>query len=253
MRRVRVIGVGLGEPAQLTGEAVAAIRSLDVVLTLEKAGPGDLGAVRRALVAAAAGDRPGGPPPIVDAPDPPRDRRSSAYEGAVDAWTDARAATYAGLLQRAVPDGATAGLLAWGDPAFYDSTLRVLEGVAAAGLALDVDVVPGVSSVAALAAAHRISLTRVGRPLVVTTGRRLRSDGWPPAADDVVVMLDGGDAFRSVDPAGVHVHWGAHLASPDQVLVAGPLADVADDITAARQAARARRGWVMDIYLLRRV
>ena len=254
MRRVRVIGVGLGEISQLTGDAVAAIRGLDVVLTLDKASPGDLSGVRRQLVDLAAGDMPAGPPRIVEAPDPPRDRGSVAYEGAVEAWTSARAATYAELLRRELPTGGTAGLLAWGDPSLYDSTLRVLESVAAVApdLGLVVDVVPGISSVSALAAAHRLSLTRVGRPLMITTGRRLVDVGWPPGVDDVVVMLDGQSAFAAIDPAGLSIYWGAHLGSPHQVLLSGPLGDVVSALGEARAAARRRRGWVMDIYLLRR-
>ena len=246
MRRVLVIGIGMGEPSQLTGRAIEAMREVDVFVTLDKGAPGDLGAARRAVCSWALGDRPAR---FVDAPDPPRDRTTDAYEGAVDAWTAARGAAYTALLEAEVPDGGTAGLLAWGDPAFYDSTLRVLEAV---DLPLDIEVVPGISSPQVLAAAHRISLTRVGRPLVITTGRRLASTGMPAGADDVVVMLDGQAAHLGVDPTGITVYWGAHLGGPDQVLVAGPLAEVADEVVAARAAARATRGWVMDTYLLRR-
>jgi precorrin-6A synthase len=142
-----------------------------------------------------------------------------------------------------------AGLLAWGDPAFYDSTLRVLEALPDP---VDVEVVPGLSSIQLLAAAHRISLTRVGRPVHVTTGRRLRSGGFPPDCDDVVVMLDAECAFRDVDPTGVTIYWGAYLGSPHQILVSGDLAAVGDRIAATRAEARLRRGWVMDTYLLRR-
>jgi precorrin-6A synthase len=243
---VVVIGIGMGDPSQLTAQAVAAMRGVDVFLSLDKAAPGDLGDARRALCSAVLGERPAR---FVAAPDPPRDRISAGYEGAVDDWTLARAAAYRELLIAEVPDGATAGLLAWGDPAFYDSTLRVLAAVA---LPLELEVVPGISSVQALAAAHRISLTRVGRPLLLTTGRRLVDEGWPAGVDDLVVMLDGQAAYRSVSPDGVDIFWGAHLGGPDEVLVSGALGEVADRVAAARASARAARGWVMDTYLLRR-
>ena len=117
---------------------------------------------------------------------------------------------------------------------------------------LEIEVVPGISSLQVLAAAHRTSLTRVGRPLLVTTGRRLADGGMPEGVGDVAVMLDGRAAFATIDPTGLDIFWGAHLGSADQVLVAGELGEIADEVVAARAAARAARGWVMDTYLLRR-
>jgi precorrin-6A synthase len=38
-----------------------------------------------------------------------------------------------------------------------------------------------------------------------------------------------------------------------QLLVEGPLAGVSSRISAMRDAARAEHGWIMDIYLLRRL
>ena len=48
------------------------------------------------------------------------------YETAVADWHEARAAAYEQVLRDHDGD---AGFLVWGDPAFYDSTLRVLEKV----------------------------------------------------------------------------------------------------------------------------
>lgn len=246
---VKVIGVGMGDPEHLTGQAIAALNRVDVFFVLDKgAGADELSAVRRELCRRVITDRPYR---FVDLPDPRRDRGASDYLAAVRDWTAARAAVLGQAIDRELATGACGGLLAWGDPAFYDSTLRVLDALPGAGR-VDIEVVPGISSIQLLAAAHRISLTRVGRPVQVTTGRRLAAEGLPPACDDVVVMLDGDCSFRHVDPTGVTIYWGAHLASPHQVLVAGALADVADDVVRARAEAKARRGWVMDTYLLRR-
>ena len=52
--------------------------------------------------------------------------------------------------------------------------------------------------------------------------------------------------------AELHVYWGAYLGTPDELLVAGPLDEVADDILRVRAEARGRKGWIMDTYLLRR-
>jgi precorrin-6A synthase len=47
--------------------------------------------------------------------------------------------------------------------------------------------------------------------------------------------------------------WGAYLGTDDEVLVAGPLTEVRDEILRLRRDKRAAKGWIMDIYLLRRV
>jgi precorrin-6A synthase len=251
VRTVLVIGIGVGGPDQVTLEAVAALQRVEVFFALEKGSAADeLGAARRAVCARHATTRPYR---FVDAPDPERDRAPASYEGAVADWTAARAEVYQRLLRTELGEDGCGAFLAWGDPAFYDSILRVLEAVRVSGqLDFEVEVVPGVSSIQALAAAHRISLTRVGRPLVVTTGRRLAAGGFPDGADDVVVMLDGDHAFLTLDPEGIEIWWGAYLGSPEQILVAGDLAAVSQAIVEARRAARQRRGWIMDTYLLRR-
>jgi precorrin-6A synthase len=39
---------------------------------------------------------------------------------------------------------------------------------------------------------------------------------------------------------------------PDELLLAGPLDELADEIARVRADARQRKGWIFDIYLLRR-
>ena len=104
----------------------------------------------------------------------------------------------------------------------------------------------------ALTAAHAIPVNDIGAPYVVTTGRRLRDEGWPPGADTVVVMLDGGCAFQTLDPEGIDIWWGAYVGMEEEILRAGPLAAIGGDIVTARAAARAAHGWIMDVYLMRR-
>ena len=68
----------------------------------------------------------------------------------------------------------------------------------------------------------------------------------------VFVHTNGDCAFRGIDPEGVTIWWGAYLGMPDEILIAGPLAEVAERIVEAREAARAAHGWIMDAYLMRR-
>lgn len=249
MRKVEVIGVGMGNPSQLTADAVAALRKVDVFFVLEKGSAADeLARLRLALCRAVLGT---GSYRFVCVPDPPRDRVSANYEQAVKDWTVARGDALLEAMEAHLQAGQTAGILAWGDPAFYDSTLRVLDAARQAGR-VDVEVVPGISSIQMLAAAHCMSLTRVGRPLQVTTGRRLAEDGFPTGCDDVVVMLDGNCSFRYLDPEGINIYWGVDLGGPHQVILSGRLGAVAQKIMATRAEIRDRRGWAMDTYVLRR-
>lgn len=243
--RVRIIGVGMG-PQHLTAEAVAAIGSLDYVIAAEKSDDDGLLALRREVLAAA-----GRPVDVVAVPDPQRDRSAtltgSGYVGAVADWHDARAAAYADVLRAR---GGTAGFLVWGDPSLYDSTIRIVEKVKSLGVELDYDVIPGISAPQLLAARHRIVLHPVGEPVHITAARRL-----PHAAaagqDNIVAML----APEQLDLTGFDdwtVWWGANLGAPGERLVSGRLADVRDEIVAARAAAKAEAGWVMDLFLLRK-
>jgi precorrin-6A synthase len=123
--------------------------------------------------------------------------------------------------------------------------------VRAQGLALDYEVIPGISSVQVLAARHRIALNQIGEPVLLTTGRRL-AEGFPDDAGSVVVMLDGTQTYGRLTDSDLEIFWGAYLGTPDEILISGKLAAVKDEIDAVRKAARERHGWIMDIYLLRR-
>jgi precorrin-6A synthase len=137
----------------------------------------------------------------------------------------------------------------WGDPAFYDSTIRVVEKVLERGnLTFAWDVVPGISALQLLAARHRIVLHEVGQPILVTTGRRLR-EAVEAGADNVLVMLTATFDVTGLDDW--HIWWGANLGTDSEALIAGGVADVAGEITAARTRVKEASGWVMDAYLLR--
>jgi precorrin-6A synthase len=170
------------------------------------------------------------------------------YLGAVSDWHDAIAQVWADCIAVALPQGGLVALMVWGDPSLYDSTLRIAARLGT----MDVQVIPGITSLQLLTAAHAIPLNTLGAPVTITTGRRLRDDGWPAGADSVAVMLDAGGAFGAVDAAGVHIWWGAYVGMPQQLLISGPLAEVSSQIVETRAALRREHGWIMDIYLMRR-
>ncbi|HAY10364.1 MAG TPA: precorrin-6A synthase (deacetylating), partial [Thauera sp.] len=79
-----------------------------------------------------------------------------------------------------------------------------------------VSVVPGITSLQVLTAAHRIPLNDVAAPVMITTGRRLREQGWPVGVDTVAVMLDGNCAFTTLEGAGIEIWWGAYVGMAQQ-------------------------------------
>ena len=249
MRTVSVVGIGSGNPEHVTVQAVNELNAADVVFMLDKGDDKEsLLDVRTEI----CNRYVTGSCRIVTAADAQRDRGAAEYEAAVGDWRSRRADIYEQLLTSELTEDGRGAVLAWGDPALYDSTLHVLHDVLARGaVSFELRVVPGISSVQALAAQHRISLTRTGRPLHITTGRRLAAEGFPSHSDDVVVMLDARTAF-SVADGDDEIYWGAYLGTPDEILIAGQVADVALRITTEREAARQRHGWIMDTYLLRR-
>jgi len=241
-----LIGIGTGGLDQVTLAAVRAINAAELILIPRKgADKADLADLRQAI----CHDVLTNPATRIATFDLPlRDAAIPDYLARVDQWHEAIAQVWARTIARHLPRGGRVALLVWGDPALYDSSLRIARRLPDVA----VRVVPGLMSINVLTAAHGITLNEVGAPFLVTTGRRLRDEGWPAGVDTVVVMLDGEASFRHIDPAGVAIWWGAYVGMSSQILLAGPLADTGPAIMAAREDARARHGWIMDIYLLRR-
>jgi precorrin-6A synthase len=252
VRKIHVIGIGAGDPDQLTLQAVKALRATDVFFVLDKGEvKSDLVRLRRDMLQAHI---PEGGYRVVEARDPERDRRAggAAYSPAVDDWRSARAGIYERMIAEELGEEETGAFLVWGDPALYDSTIAILDEVLERGsVTFDYDVVPGISSVSALVARHRTGLNRVARPVQITTGRRL-AEGFPDGVDDVVVMLDAHQAFRQYTDEDLDIYWGAYIGTPDEILASGPIAEAAPRIERLRAEARERKGWIMDTYLLRR-
>ncbi|MCL6284100.1 precorrin-6A synthase (deacetylating) [Ruegeria sp. 2012CJ41-6] len=244
MQELFLIGIGTGNPDHVTREGTRAIRNADLILIPRKgSGKEDLAGLREQIITGLSDT----PPPLAHF-DIPKRRADDGYLQGVEEWHDAIARRW----QEAIadhPEARRVALLIWGDPSLYDSSLRI------AGR-LDpkpaIRVVPGITALQALTAAHAIPINELGAPYVVTTGRRIRDEGWPDPVTSVAVMLDGECSFRSLDADRYDIWWGAFVGMPEQILIHGPLGAVSQQIIDTRAAARAEHGWIMDIYLLRR-
>ncbi|MCW2318037.1 precorrin-6A synthase [Rhodoblastus acidophilus] len=251
MRKIFLIGMGPGGLKYLTAQAIATLRKVDVFFLLDKPGRGkaELGDARRRILDLYRGP---GAYRIVTAESPPRPPAQDDYLDVVADWHARKAEILSTLFETHLAEGETGGVLVWGDPAFYDSSIAILRRIQAEHPGkFEVEVTPAVSSLNLLAARHAISLHEIGGDLLVTTARRLLAGG-AKNFDSVAVMLDSNAAFARIDPEDFHIYWGAYLGTEHEVLMSGPLAEIGSALAETVRREKERHGWILDIYLLRR-
>jgi precorrin-6A synthase len=250
MKKIFVIGIGAGNPDYVTVQAINALNAVDVFFIMDKGQEKEeLVRLRKEICGRYIKDQSYR---IVEAADPPRDRAASSYEPAVRAWHEQRAGLYERLIEEELGEDQCGAFLVWGDPSLYDSTLRIIGRIIERGtVAFEYEVIPGISAIQALAAKHRIALNRIGRSIHITTGRKV-AEGLPDNIDDVIVMLDADCSFKAIEGSEFDIYWGAYIGTEDEILAAGNLRALGHDIERMRAEAKARKGWVMDTYLLRK-
>ena len=250
MRKLLVIGIGAGNPDHMTVQAINGLNRAEVLFIPDKgANKNDLAELRRHICEFVTNPNSR----RVEFDVPVRAEPSPSYRSAVDDWHEAIAAIYEGLIRDELSQNGCGAFLIWGDPSLYDSALRILERVRLRGnVNFELEVIPGITAVQALAAGHKMALNRIGDAILITTGRRLTEQGLPENAGSTVVMLDGKCAFNTLDDTDAVIHWGAYLGTPDEILISGRLGDVGEEIVKTREEARRKKGWIMDTYLLRK-
>ena len=193
---------------------------------------------------------------FAEAPSPPRDTAPADYRACVDELNRDKQDVFERMIDGEMKDGETAGVLVWGDPMLYDSTIRNIEAIAAGGRhQIDYEVIPGITAMQALAARHKIPLNRIAEPVAAHHGPQAgradsRRASTASSCCSTARTLSG--ASPSQDHGDMEIYWGAYLGTPDEILISGKLADVADEIHRRRAEARRANGWIMDTYLMRR-
>jgi precorrin-6A synthase len=248
MRKIFVIGIGVGDPDHVTVQAIKALNQVDVFFIPDK---GTEKAALRNLRTTICERFIENADYRTIGIDIPQRSTSGDYRAGVDEWHGRLAEIYGRLFEQELGENEVGALLVWGDPAIYDSTLRIIERLRAKGLALHIEVIPGISSVQVLAARHSVALNQIGESVLLTTGRKL-ADGFPSEFGSVVVLLDGAQAFAHLAEGDLDIFWGAYLGTEHEILLSGKLADVKEEIEAVRKRAREQHGWIMDTYLLRK-
>jgi precorrin-6A synthase len=249
MKKLYIIGIGSGNPEHVTVQAIKALNKVDVFFVSNKGdAKSDLMCLRKEICEKYIDDASYR---IVEILDPSRDPSINSYTVRVEAWHQQRALIYEDLIRKELGEDECGAFLVWGDPSLYDSTLRVIDHIITRGLVhFDHEVIPGITSIQALAARHKITLNGIGEQICITTGRHL-SAGLVAGAENVVVMLDGKCSFREVVDQNLEIYWGAYVGSDKEILLSGRLEETLESIEVARSAAREKNGWLMDVYLLR--
>ncbi|MDS9466593.1 SAM-dependent methyltransferase [Paracoccus sp. MBLB3053] len=225
-----LIGIGTGSPGHLTREAIAAMENSDLILIPVTPGE-DTGTIREGLCHRV----------LVS---PPRIAPFPAIGAA-----DAIAAQLETILR------ATAAtrpcVLVWGDPTLQEDALTAAQALSLR-TPLHLRLVPGITAIQALCAAHLIPVSVSDTPGQIVTGRQLREHGWPESVSRIIVIQNDENALQEIDPEGVKIWWGAYLGMPEQMLRQGPLGAVGAEIIRLRRQAHERHGWIADCCLLER-
>ncbi|MGE0281611.1 MAG: precorrin-6A synthase (deacetylating) [Rhizobiaceae bacterium] len=247
-RRVLIIGIGAGNPDFVTVQAVNAMNQVDVFFIPNKGiEKEELARVRKEIIERHVRDRPFRTVEYK----PPARRSGGGYDEIVADWHDDLEETFGKLIMEQLDESETGAFLVWGDPTLYDSTMRILDRIVERGdCELDYEVLPGISSIQALAARHKVALCNIGRSILISTGRSM-AEGFPNNIDSVVIMLNAEKALKDAD-GDTDIYWGAYVGMPDEVLVSGKLKEVIDDIERIREEARRGKGWIMDTVLMTR-
>ncbi len=249
MIKLSLVGIGTGNPDHITLAAIKALNQADLILLPRKGdAKSDLLDLRRLLCRKLLGSEKRAEIVEFDLPSRSADH---PYLDAVANWHTSIAEVWSDLMHEHLPVGGKVALMIWGDPSLYDSSLRIAGRLNGIDRPVDVEVVPGITSLQVLTAEHGIPLNTIAEPIHITTGRRLRENGWPEKACSVAVMLDSGGAFQVLQAEGIYIWWGAYLGMDKQSLIRGPLEAVGQLIMERRNQLKEENGWIMDTYLMK--
>jgi len=201
MKKILIIGIGAGDPGYVTMQAVEALNQTDVFFIMDK-GPSKAKLIELRKEICRRYIR-GNDHRFVDATSPEWARDTEDYFSTVDDLNRDKQALFERLISEEMADGECGAFLVWGDPTLYDSTIRIVEMIASGGRhQLEYDVIPGISSVQALAAKHKTTLNRIGqRGVWARHGERyleIRLERFSRLA--VRILTQQGRGFAPVQP-----------------------------------------------------
>src|SRR3989338_6479480 len=189
MKNLLIIGIVAGDPDYLTVQAINALNRTDVFFLMDKGSTTDtLIGLRKTICERFIQGRDYR---FASADCPERVRDVPDYRGSVVDLNQDKQQVFEGMIREQMADGETGAFLVWGEPALYDSTLRIVEQIVAnSSEQIAYEVIPGITSLQALAAKHKVCFNSIGRAFQITPARRLAEAGFPGGLDSGLGVLD---------------------------------------------------------------
>lgn len=248
MTKIYLIGIGPGDPKYLTHQAVDIMKTVDLFfLHRKEERKKDFLKIRKEILETYLRGRDYR---VVEM-EFPEMKKSPPYEESIKKWRFKKADIITSLLENNLKEGETGAFLVWGDPSIYDGYLEILSRInKERTMDLELEVIPGITSIQALTAKHKIPLNRIGESITITTGRRLR-DFAKEDVKNVVVLLDNYLTFDRFKDSELEIYWGAYIGTDEEVILSGRLKEVAGQLKKIRAELKKKMGWIMDTYILR--
>lgn len=239
-KKIYLIGIGPGDPKYLTVQAIERIRKLKTFLIpLKKGKKSQLTEIRKKIIEYCRSDREFR---LIELDFPER-KKFQPYEDSVRQWREEKKR----MLLEVIKDIDEAGLMIWGDPSLYDGHIDIMREIQE-HIPLEIEVIPGISSISVLAAKHKSSLNKIGGSLLITTPRGLRK--MKELTDNTVVLLDNYETFRFFKGKNLKIYWGAYLGTEDETIFSGYLDECLEQLVELRRELKNKHGWIMETYLL---
>ena len=240
-----LIGMGTGNPEHLTIEGIKTLKKMDLILLPKKNNQKkELLNIRKHICKTIIVKKT-----IIKEYNIPSRTQKKSYKESVNIWHQKISENILKIIKKNHSEKNKLGFLIWGDPALYDSTLRIISNLK---IKYKLKIISGISSIQALTSAHSISLNEIGESVLVTTGRKLRGEMFKNSKS-VLVFLDGEYSFKFLDLKHYYIWWGAYLGMKKQILIKGRLSEVYKKIISRKKKAQTVNGWIMDTYLLKKI
>ncbi len=245
MIKIFLIGMGTGNPEHLTMEGIKTLKKMDLILLPKKNNQKkELLNIRKHICKTILKKKTR----IKEYNIPSRTQKKN-YRESVNIWHQKISENIFKIIKKKQSEKNKLGFLIWGDPALYDSTLRIISNLK---IKYKLKIISGISSIQALTSAHSISLNEIGESVLVTTGRKLKEEMFKNSKS-VLVFLDGEYSFKFLDLKHYYIWWGAYLGMKKQILIKGRLSEVYKKIISRKKKAQTVNGWIMDTYLLKKI
>jgi len=241
-KKVYIVGIGPGDPKYLTLEAYEVIKKAkNFIIPLKKGPKEELTKIREKVIEFC---KQGDTNYRVIKVEFPERKKGGVYKLEVESWRTKKASILAEVLK----DVDEACFLVLGDPSLYDGHIEIFKEVSK-NLPMEIEVIPGISTIGLLSAKHKISLTKVAESLLITTPRPLRKQ--KEISRNTVVFLDNYETFKLFkDESELMIYWGAYLGTEKEVLFSGKLSECWQELIELRKKLKEKHGYIMETYLL---